>query len=600
MYSSDKKRKVLEFLKQNKISENDYCLIGSSIMEEYGLREANDIDMLVSSSVLSRLKQEKNYKTVETIDGISCFEFADVELKESHHLRFSGVSDDEVVSNPRYHVIRNGLKFLRPEILMTSKIVRGTAKDFKDADLIASYFTKENREWDVSLVKKTLLNKANKKEKTKKAFKEKWLGKIRNKLKNIQFIGKRKINGSEKKERTYFLFFIPVYKYLYSPDKQRKKILGLKIWEKKESGQSYKQTLFLFGIPIFKKQINHAKYKKISFIGIPLYQEKYHDFKISRYILGIRYKTNQNNFYNSINYVLSPAMLLANHYNLGKFDLYDTIVRYLAVAYYHGDNKIGAALYQKMQEGRGVWKEHNLDTFKTAIDSIKNNGFDFNRPIELRGSGQISDGSHRFSIALYCRLPFVSAVPTNWMSSNRRYNLDWFKNHNFTAKELSVLEETKKKLFFEYGVYTPIILWGPAKDLFEEIKGEFIKTRNVNIIKEADIKFSTFNEYSEFVRKIYNTDDIAPWKIEKKLTYMIDGNCCVKVLWIEQLYNQSYIRKKDNYHLYSAELYKLKTEIRKKYQNRIKNYFYDVICHMGDNPDQNILINKVINKYIEQ
>ena len=89
--------------------------------------------------------------------------------------------------------------------------------------------------------------------------------------------------------------------------------------------------------------------------------------------------------------------------------------------------------------------------------------------------------------------------------------------------------------------------------------------------------------YEAFVRDIYAQDEIASWKVDKKVETMFNSSDVrtVTVVFIEvDLTEQFYHGGKKR--MVYTNLENLKTGIRYKYGKMIKDYFFDNVFHMTD------------------
>ena len=89
--------------------------------------------------------------------------------------------------------------------------------------------------------------------------------------------------------------------------------------------------------------------------------------------------------------------------------------------------------------------------------------------------------------------------------------------------------------------------------------------------------------YESFVRDIYAQDEIASWKVDKKVETMFNSSDIrtVTVVFIEvDLTDQFYHGGKKR--MVYTNLENLKTGIRDKYGKMIKDYFFDNVFHMTD------------------
>ncbi len=89
--------------------------------------------------------------------------------------------------------------------------------------------------------------------------------------------------------------------------------------------------------------------------------------------------------------------------------------------------------------------------------------------------------------------------------------------------------------------------------------------------------------YEAFVRDIYAQDEIATWKVDKKVETMFNSSDVrtVTVVFIEVDLTDQFYHGGKNKMVYT-NLENLKTGIRDKYGKMIKDYFFDNVFHMTD------------------
>lgn len=292
--------------------------------------------------------------------------------------------------------------------------------------------------------------------------------------------------------------------------------------------------------------------------------------------------------------------LFAYQYRNNKFNRYDIVVRYLAIEEFFGKNNIGFYLYKKIQEKRGFIKivdhrskEDSLERFKNLILNVEKNGFDEFSLIPVDKNQTIMDGSHRVALALFFDVPLI---PLKLYKKEFKvdYSMEWFRKNNFSDEEINIIENKRKEIFREKGIYFQIILWPPVNKYFDEIEEDISK--NYKILKSYEINFVNQFDFKNFVYEIYESDDIEKWKIEKKLEGFKDYDLKVKVIEIE-IINPKFRKKDLNNHDISQEVEKIKKYYRNKYKNKLDNYFYDIVMHIGDNYSHTRQIAKVIDKY---
>lgn len=272
------------------------------------------------------------------------------------------------------------------------------------------------------------------------------------------------------------------------------------------------------------------------------------------------------------------AALLGNNYSENEFVRYDVILRYLTIESILKGKEEFKDYYNEMQS-----KRVNRDTYeklKDLVDSVRKKGFLNRYPIPVTKEGKIIDGAHRLATALYFD---IEEVPVLVIPSRARiyYGLGWFKENGFDEPLIKDLEKAKHRLFNEKGIYFIIILWPSVKQYFAEIINNICVKYAIKWHEEMKI-----SNLDDFMRNIYAIDDIEKWKIEKKIHLMEEyGNdiCAISI----EIPHPSF-RLKDRTVSYLSDAgAKLKKEIRQSYKGRIDNYFYDIICHTGDNHEHN-------------
>lgn len=284
--------------------------------------------------------------------------------------------------------------------------------------------------------------------------------------------------------------------------------------------------------------------------------------------------------------------LLAAQTKKQKFNRYDIIVRYLAIEEYYDKNNYGFRLYEKMQSKRIGFVNHNNRLIE-LIENINKFSYNYQSLIFIDSRNHLIDGSHRFALSLYFKKDLITLKVSKFVR-NISYDMNWFIKNNFSEKDLELIQRKKDEIFYEEGIYFPVIVWPSLQNYFrifeKEISDEFRIYKSIILNLE--------DEFNQFVREIYSIDDIAEWKINKKIEGLKEYTGKIKILWIEVI-NPNFRRKTSTSNDISKNMETFKTKLRKKYSNKVKNYFYDITIHTGDNYWQNKAINKIINKYLK-
>ncbi len=141
------------------------------------------------------------------------------------------------------------------------------------------------------------------------------------------------------------------------------------------------------------------------------------------------------------------------------------------------------------------------------------------------------------------------------------------------------------------------ILWSSMADFEEQALLDLKEKAGVEKIIRLDLN----DLYEDFVRDIYAQDDIAEWKVDKKIETMNVCNSAknVTVVLLEVPTTTTYYHPFKKRSVYQ-EMEDLKISIRKKYSKMVSLYFFDNVFHMTDDEDEykNDLI--VVNNYLDK
>jgi len=132
--TQEKINKVLSL----ELPKDKYCVYGGFVLELLGIRESDDIDIIVKDNLWEKLKQkypENQYKDKKgnriNIDNIEIWE----------HLRPYKENPEEIID--RANKIQ-GIKTMSLDDLVEFKKAYGREKDLKDIELINRYKNKNN------------------------------------------------------------------------------------------------------------------------------------------------------------------------------------------------------------------------------------------------------------------------------------------------------------------------------------------------------------------------------------------------------------------------------------------------------------------------
>lgn len=123
------------------------------------------------------------------------------------------------------------------------------------------------------------------------------------------------------------------------------------------------------------------------------------------------------------------------------------------------------------------------------------------------------------------------------------------------------------------------ILWNSMQDHLQDVIFDIATYGQITNSFSMDLG----NSYEKFVRDIYSQDEIAEWKVDKKVETMFQCSNSRKItvvfINIETSKMEYHILKK---RMVYVNLENMKTEIRKKYSQLVDYYFFDNIFHVTD------------------
>jgi hypothetical protein len=135
-FDLDDLHELEKYLKLNKISKEDICLVGSTTLSLIGIRAHNDIDIILHSKYDLNLTKHQFIERVDT-PWSTLF------------------SDDNLINNSGLHILYNGFKFVIPELVYHKKIWHNRAKDQSDIIELNEY-AKMHKDWDWKLIEDAL------------------------------------------------------------------------------------------------------------------------------------------------------------------------------------------------------------------------------------------------------------------------------------------------------------------------------------------------------------------------------------------------------------------------------------------------------------
>lgn len=125
------------FLDKAGVSKEHVCLVGSSVLADYGLRANLDIDIVIDPFERGKIGREGSPDEIDIL---------------IERYSWLGVTDQDLVRNERYHYRSQGFKIIRPEVEFSFKQRRLCHRDRKDIRLLEDRFLgADDYEWDWTL-----------------------------------------------------------------------------------------------------------------------------------------------------------------------------------------------------------------------------------------------------------------------------------------------------------------------------------------------------------------------------------------------------------------------------------------------------------------
>ncbi len=121
-----------ERIKQVAIPLDQMVVIGSGLLDAWGLRDADDIDLVVSQRVFDELRATGEFSEGQR-DGSAYLEKDQLEIWTDWK---EGLNFEQIAA---LALTIDGVMFVNPAVLIARKAVRGTDKDLRDIELIATY-----------------------------------------------------------------------------------------------------------------------------------------------------------------------------------------------------------------------------------------------------------------------------------------------------------------------------------------------------------------------------------------------------------------------------------------------------------------------------
>lgn len=123
-------------VKNLSLGKDDYIVIGSGILCALEIREADDIDIVVSKKEFDRFEDDPEWKRNSSSDGTFVLVNGVYELSLDRIFQNAEPTLEEL---KRGQIIVDGVPFISLDQVIELKQKRGLDKDIRDIDLIETY-----------------------------------------------------------------------------------------------------------------------------------------------------------------------------------------------------------------------------------------------------------------------------------------------------------------------------------------------------------------------------------------------------------------------------------------------------------------------------
>lgn len=133
-------RNTEEELSKYSLNPDNCVVIGSRILYELGMRDSNDIDVVVEEKKLNDLIQEFDFDIVDDPTSARLFTDGKIEISDMLYIRHDGkeiqIPYEKLVEES---CIINGVRYITPEFLLKVKEEWNRDKDRKDIEFLKEF-----------------------------------------------------------------------------------------------------------------------------------------------------------------------------------------------------------------------------------------------------------------------------------------------------------------------------------------------------------------------------------------------------------------------------------------------------------------------------
>ena len=216
---------------------------------------------------------------------------------------------------------------------------------------------------------------------------------------------------------------------------------------------------------------------------------------------------------------MDVAQILRYQLNEGRIknpQRLDLAVRHQAISKNSKRYAFSQKQYEKMQLARKGSTAGYKSAFFDLRESVQDFGFKSGHPVLLNRRGKLLDGAHRLSIAFEFG---INEVPVRIVDGKtpRDYGRHWFIKNGFENVWVEEIETHLLSTSLRAGLLFPMLIWPPSEIRTRTAKTSVLENPNLEVIFSKKLVFNR-QEFTEFVLKVYEIDDVEGWKIWSKLS----------------------------------------------------------------------------------
>ncbi len=121
------------YLQNENINPEDICIVGSAVLNVFGLRESRDVDIIVADKIANKFSQgPQKLNDEKTLEKVTKSWLRDTKGKII-------ISDDKLIYDDNFHFNYEGFKFVKLDLVYLKKTFTRREKDIQDLTLIENF-----------------------------------------------------------------------------------------------------------------------------------------------------------------------------------------------------------------------------------------------------------------------------------------------------------------------------------------------------------------------------------------------------------------------------------------------------------------------------